>query len=252
MCGICGFTFEDKKLLKSMTDLLTHRGPDEQGTFNDKNISLGHRRLSIIDLKTGQQPMANEDETVWIVFNGEIYNYTDLKVELEKKGHTFRTNSDTETIIHGYEEYGVDIVKHLNGCFAFAIWDTPQKKLFIARDRLGIKPLYYTVVKNQIIFASEIKALLSYSQIKRSVNKNALSHFLSFRCNPTEETMFKNIFKLPPGNFLEFEKGNLKKQSYWHLSFNPTKKQVSTNSKQLLEKLKKSVKMRLMSDVPLG
>jgi asparagine synthase (glutamine-hydrolysing) len=176
MCGICGYIgLEDKKLIKAMSSIISHRGPDDHGFFTDKNISLGHRRLSIIDLsKNGKQPMCNEDETVWISFNGEIYNYLSLKADLEKKGHKFSTNTDTEAIIHAYEEYGTDCLNMLNGMFAFAIWDGNKRKLLLARDRHGKKPLFYTLQGDVFLFASEIKALLLFHDLKREINPLAL------------------------------------------------------------------------------
>ncbi len=250
MCGICGGTFEDKKLLKAMASLLLHRGPDESGFFSDKGISLGHRRLSIIDLKTGSQPMSNEDNSVWLVFNGEIFNFHELRDKLAAK-HKFSTSSDTESIIHGYEEYGFDVVKHLNGFFAFALWDSKKKLLFIARDRLGIKPLYYTMHKGKFYFASELKALL-LNDISRSLNHEALSYFLSFRCNTSSETMLKGFYKLQPGHYLVIKDKKLSIHKYWDISYAPAYGAENFFKDKLLEHLRRSVKMRLMSDVPLG
>ncbi len=252
MCGICGFSFDDKALLKQMMKLISHRGPDESGMYTDSLVSLGHLRLSIIDLKTGQQPMCNEDASVWIVFNGEIFNHHALKAELESKGHRFKTNSDTETIIHGYEELGADVVKRLNGFFAFAIWDAKKRSLFIARDRLGIKPLYYTLQKGSLYFASEMKALLAEPSMPRLLNHDALGYFLSFRCNPSSETMLKGIYKLMPGHLLVFKEKKLSVQKYWDLQFAPESGSEQFFADRLLEHLRRSVKMRLMSDVHLG
>ena len=197
MCGICGFYgLEDKQLLKQMCNVISHRGPDDYGIFLDKNVGLGHRRLSIIDLKTGHQPMHNEDCSIWLVFNGEIYNFEELKEELEEKGHRFYTSSDSEVIIHAYEEYKEKCIEKFRGPFAFAIWDSNNKKIFLARDRLGIKPLYYIFTENKLIFASEIKAILQYPEIKRGVNLTALYHYLSFSFVPAPETMFKGIKNL--------------------------------------------------------
>ncbi len=252
MCGICGFVgFEDKNLLKDMTKSLAHRGPNGSGFFIDKNVSLGHRRLSIIDLKTGKQPMHNEDGTIQVIFNGEIYNFKELKGELEKK-HKFYTNSDTEVIVHAYEEYGVDCLKKFNGCFAFAIWDSTKKRLFLARDRLGIKPLFYTKIGDRFLFASEIKSILHYKEIVRKVNLRALHDFLTFRCVSIEDTMFDGIKKLMPAHYLIFEKNKLTKTRYWDLKYNTTKNSEQYFEKNLFEVLKKSVNYRLMSEVPLG
>src|SRR3989344_5495977 len=211
MCGICGFNWDDKELLKQMADIIRHRGPDDDGYYTDKDISLGNRRLSIIDLsKNGKQPIFNEDKTICVVYNGEIYNFQEIKEDLEKKGHRFYSNTDTEVIVHAYEEYGEKCLECFNGMFAFAIWDSKQKKLFLARDMHGIKPLYYAVVKNNLIFGSEIKSILLHKDIKRTVNPEALHYFLTFRCNSTNETMFKGIYKLPPAHYLIYKNSKLK------------------------------------------
>ena len=252
MCGITGFYgFEDKELLRKMTSLLEHRGPDQFGYYTDNKVCLGHRRLSIIDLsEDGKQPMGNEDESVWVVFNGEIYNYKELKRILEEKGHKFKSKTDTEVIVHAYEEYGEDCVKHFNGCFAFAIYDSEKKSIFLARDRMGIKPLYYTQVEDHFYFASEIKSILASSEIKRKVNIQALDYYLSFYANPLAETMFKRIFKLLPGYSATYKDGKLNIKKYWDLEMEPAKQQ--NPEKDLLNLLSDSVKKRLMSDVPLG
>src|SRR3989344_8619957 len=201
MCGICGFNGEDKALLREMNTLLTHRGPDAEGTYSDGKMSLGHRRLSIIDLSpAGKQPMSNEDQTIWITFNGEIYNFQELRKELEKRGHSFSSNTDTETIIHGYEEWGERIIQKLNGMFAFALWNTKTETLFLARDRLGVKPLYYFWNGTKFVFASEIKSLLADQRIPRQLNQKALQQYLNLRYIPGEETLFQEIKILPPGH----------------------------------------------------
>jgi asparagine synthase (glutamine-hydrolysing) len=254
MCGICGFYgIEDKGLLQRMMKSLEHRGPDDSGTYIGRNICLGHRRLSIIDLKTGKQPISNENGTITIVFNGEIYNYKELRSYLESRGHRFYTKSDTEVIVHCYEEYGEECTKRLNGCFAFAIWDDNKRRLFLARDRHGIKPLYYTQFHNRFFFASEIKAILEYWEVKREVNIYALHDFLSYRCNSTEETMFKGIRKLMPGHSLSYEKKEVRIKKYWDVKISPDEtKSEDYYSKLLFKRLKEAVKIRLMSDVPLG
>ncbi len=199
MCGIAGFVgISDKPLLKRMCDIITHRGPDDYGIFIDRNVGLGNRRLSIIDVKGGHQPLQNENGTITITYNGEIYNYLDLKAELEKKGHKFRTKSDTEAIIHAYEEYGERCPEKLRGMFAIAIWDSRNKSLFLARDRLGKKPLYYTYANGVFIFGSEIKSLLLHEGVKRELDYEALDQYLTFRYVPGTMTMFKGIFNLWP------------------------------------------------------
>ena len=184
MCGIFGFNFPDKQLGISMRKILHHRGPDDNDVFVDDNFTLGYTRLSIIDLKTGNQPIFNENQTLILYFNGEIYNFQELKKKLQKKGHRFNTKTDSEVIVHSYEEYGKDFLNHLNGMFAFVLYDTGKKELFIARDRLGIKPLYYYHDDSIFIFASEIKAILEYEKIKRKIDYEALNNYFSFRYCP--------------------------------------------------------------------
>ena len=253
MCGICGFAWEDKKLLRRMADIIEHRGPDDDGYFTDKYISLANRRLSIIDLsKKGKQPIFNEDKSICIVYNGEIYNFREIKQLLEQKGHRFYSNTDTEVVVHAYEEFGEKCLDYFNGMFAFAVWDSRKKKLFIARDRHGIKPLYYSLVNNKLIFASEIKSILANGEIKRQLNYKALNYFLSFRCNSTNETMFKGIYKLPPAHYLIHENKALKIKKYWEQDFNILNKSEDYYAKLILKKLEESVRMQLISDVPLG
>jgi len=196
MCGICGvYGFDDRKLIRAMNKTLVHRGPDQEGYFIDKNIMLGHRRLSIIDLSSkGKQPTHNEDKTVWCVYNGEIYNFAEIRDELEKKGHRFYSNTDTEVIVHAYEEYGFECLKYFNGMFAFALWDSKKKLLFLARDRIGVKPLHYYYDKKKFVFASEIKAILADKDIPRKVNHEALSQFIGFEYVPAPLTMFEGIY----------------------------------------------------------
>jgi len=226
MCGICGkLNFDknkdiDKGIIKIMCDTLVHRGPDDAGYYVDKNIGIGMRRLSIIDLNTGHQPISNEDGKIWIVFNGEIYNYKILRSELVNRGHRFKTISDTEAIIHLYEDYGVDCLKHLRGMFAFALWDIERERLFLARDRVGKKPLVYAVTNNSIIFASELKAIIQDNSVKKEINLDALDQYLSFQFVPAPYTIFKGINKLPPASYLLCEKGNISIKRYWELDFN--------------------------------
>jgi len=236
-----------------MCRVIKHRGPNDEGIFLDDYTGLGMRRLSIIDLETGHQPIHNEDESIWIVFNGEIYNYRELRQFLERKNHRFYTLSDTEVIIHLYEEFGNDCVTLLNGMFAFAIWDLNKKKLLLARDRIGIKPLHYIVLNNKLIFGSEIKSILQDANVKREVNLKALHHFLAFEYVPAPITMFKGIKKLLPGHILVCEKGNVSVRKYWYLEFSDRNEQsVAYYSDKIYELLKKSVERRLISDVPLG
>ena len=212
MCGIVGYNFQDKELLKKMMHSLSHRGPDQHGGIVTKDFSLGHQRLSIIDLSDkGRQPMCNEEGDKWVVFNGEIYNFKELREDLEKSGHKFKSDTDTEVILHAYEEYGYDCVNHFNGMFAFAILD--NKKLFIARDPVGIKPLYYYFDNGRFIFASEIKALLE-AGISAAVNYNSIDLLLTYRTIPGNETLFCNIKKLLPGHYLIFEDKEIISKQY--------------------------------------
>ncbi len=212
MCGICGiwqWTKPEKDLLRAMNSALWHRGPDDEGYYFDGPVGLGHRRLSIIDLETGHQPLSNEDGTIWIVFNGEIYNFPKLRGELEIKGHHFKTTSDTEVVVHLYEEYGVDCVKRLRGMFAFAIWDRPRRRLFLARDHIGQKPLFFYQKNSVFAFASEIKALLQGPHAEAELDVIALNHLISLRFIPDTRTMFKGINKLPAAHWMIFEKGEI-------------------------------------------
>jgi len=258
LCGICGaYSFGQKNTIseddiKNMCNTIIHRGPDDEGYYTGTHIGLGMRRLSIIDLQTGKQPIHNEDESIWIVFNGEIYNYKELKTELEQRGHIFYTASDTEVIVHLYEEMGEDCVKKLNGMFAFAIWDSGKKGLLLARDRLGIKPLHYSIIDGTIIFGSEIKAILPYPSVKREVNWNALNDFLAFEWIPAPMTIFMGINKLPPGHTLIIHRGKVSVKKYWDLNFKWEKKTEERLIKELIRGLTKSVKYRMISDVPLG
>lgn len=261
MCGISGIAYSsasDKfvtaSLLRRMSDLQKHRGPDDKGEFIEENqkIGFGHRRLSIIDVEGGHQPMFNEDESVVIVYNGEIYNHADHRKSLEAKGHVYKTHCDTEAIIHLYEEYGTECLSYLRGMFAFAIWDRRKKQLFLARDRLGVKPLYYvTDSEGNLFFASEIKSLLEV--IKPELNYSVLAERMANYGACKDETLFQNVKILLPGFFLLWEDGRIKIEKYWDVSFEP-KLQISEQEaiQQWLELFRHSVKIRLMSDVPLG
>ncbi|MBM82595.1 MAG: asparagine synthase (glutamine-hydrolyzing) [Planctomycetaceae bacterium] len=283
MCGIAGCcwtpvgsVFSDSSLQR-MLATIEHRGPDDSGTYFSQReegragAALGHRRLSIIDLGGGHQPLANEDDTVWIAFNGEIYNYKELRGPLEAQGHQFRTSSDTETIVHLYEQYGVDCVDHLRGMFAFAIWDGRNNRLFLARDRLGQKPLFYCQQGDQFFFASEMKAILQAPGVSRELNHQALDHYLAYQYVPHPMTMLRGIHKLPPGHFAVVENGQLNIERYWLPPFDeaitrellddrvdrasmiPQPLQSADEwKKQLRETLTESVRLRMRSDVPLG
>src|SRR6266705_897915 len=261
MCGIAGLmkfgqdARADSGAVRQMCAAMTHRGPDDEGVYTDGPVGIGMRRLSIIDVAGGHQPISNETGTIWIVFNGEIYNHAELRKKLEPLGHRYRTNSDTETIVHLYEEYGRDCVQHLRGMFAFAIWDRRSRRLFIARDRLWIKPLYYFYDGKKFVFGSEIKAILAYPGIKAEFNQNTLAEYLAFGYIAGPETMFRGIRKLLPGNRLEIdEAGKIKIEPYWDLSIpagndgHPRAHYIKTY-RELLEKC---VASHLMSDVPLG
>ncbi len=235
-----------------MGQVLQHRGPDEEGYRVDEQAGLGVRRLSIIDLATGHQPVTNEDETLWLVFNGEIYNYREMRALLEKMGHVFISNSDTEVVIHAFEEYGDGCVEHLNGMFAFAVWDGPQHRLFIARDRLGIKPLYYWISDDQIVFGSELKAVMTHPDVPRSIDFTALDQFLTLEYIPAPRTIFRGIYKLPAGHCLIFHDGKLTVESYWDVQLRETPKDERACTEMLTDLIRDAVRTRLVSDVPLG
>ncbi len=259
MCGICGKLSlngepVDEYLLQRMTSSLIHRGPDDSGIRVSENVGLGHRRLSIIDLSpSAHQPMCNEDGTVWIVFNGEIYNFLDLRRDLMTNGHIFRSKSDTETIIHLYEEYGTDCLQYLRGMFAFALWDQRDRSLFLARDRIGKKPLYYYFDGKTFIFGSEIKAILEDQTVQRLPDHEAIHHYLTYQCVPSPWSAFKGIRKLRPAHYLVLRNGKMSITRYWNISYLP---KITTPEKDLrheiLERLKEAVRLRLVSDVPLG
>jgi asparagine synthase (glutamine-hydrolysing) len=253
MCGITGFTWEDKSLLKRMTGIISYRGPDDHGYHTDKDISLGHRRLSIIDLSSaGRQPMTDKEGTVTIVYNGEIYNFKELRKELEKK-HSFSSNTDTEVLIHGYKQWGPEgLLKRLNGMFAFAIWDSKNKTLFMARDRLGIKPLYYAQLGDRLIFASEIKSILECPDLVRELDVGAVNSYLTYRFIPSAGTVLKGIKKLLPGHYLIFSKGKMSVKKYWDLKFRIAQGSEQHFVKMFRALLSDCVEKRLMSDVPLG
>jgi asparagine synthase (glutamine-hydrolysing) len=259
MCGITGIIYKDPKkrvnadMLENMCSVLHHRGPDEWGAWQNGNIGIGMTRLRIIDLEGGTQPIHNEDKKIWIVFNGEIYNYKKLRKNLEKRGHKFYTSSDTESIVHLYEEFGKDCVKHLRGMFAIAIWDQNKDELFLARDRLGIKPLYYTDNGERLIFGSEIKSILINPDVDAKVHTSSLINYFAYGYVPDPETMFEGIHKIPPGHMLIYKNGRLDIIKYWDVVFKFDKIQPEEYYvERLLEILSNAVKIRLMSEVPLG
>jgi asparagine synthase (glutamine-hydrolysing) len=275
MCGIAGIVAVDKAGLNQdaparavkMRDVITHRGPDEAGLYCDTHAALAHRRLSIVDLSTGQQPLSNEDGSVWVVFNGEIYNHAEVRRELEAHGHVYRTKSDTETIVHAYEQWGGACVDRFRGMFAFAIWDAPRRRLLLVRDRLGVKPLYWCRAGDTLLFGSEIKAILASGLIEPVANRTLLPELLSTRYTSGADTLFQGIHKLLPGHLLIVEDGNIVRQRYWDIPGRGEERlglrakgsksaQPSALSPDVIAEfralLEESVRLRLMSDVPLG
>ncbi|MCC7400739.1 MAG: asparagine synthase (glutamine-hydrolyzing) [Chitinophagaceae bacterium] len=262
MCGIAGLTFFkrdmkiDPGILKNMTDVMEHRGPDDEGFYINQNVGLGFRRLSIIDLATGHQPLANEDETIWIIFNGEIYNFRELQDNLLKQGHVFRTKSDTETIVHLYEQYGTGCLQYLRGMFAFAIWDSKKNQLFCARDRFGIKPFYYYLDHEKLVFGSEIKAILKCDGIDKALSPEAIDSYFAFGYITSDLSIYKKIKKLQPAHYLLLSfKGKVSVgiNNYWKIHFNPdfSKSEIQWEE-EIQNCLSETVKMHMISDVPLG
>lgn len=258
MCGIAGYYgVGDRKILERMNQTLNHRGPDDEGFFADEKCGLGHRRLSIIDLSAGgHQPMSNEDQSIWIVFNGEIYNFKELRAELESKGYKFKSNSDTEVIIYLYEEMGERLFTKLNGMFAIALYDKNKQKIILARDRMGKKPLYWGIFNNTLIFGSELKALLKHPLAKPELDLGSLNKYLIYEYVPTPDSIFKNIHKLEPGYYLEHDGREIKKQKFWDINFKPRtpsrELRIDEAINELDKRLDEAVKIRLVSDVPLG
>ena len=254
MCGICGITWSDQQLIRSMGNEIKHRGPEQEGFFIDNEISLCCERLKILDLsENAKQPLHNEDNTIWVVLNGEIYNFKEIKNELEKN-HTFYTNADTEVIVHAYEEYGEDCVHKLNGMFSFAIWDSKKKKLFIARDRLGVKPLFYSIVKNNLLFSSEIKSILQFDGVTREINHDGLYQFATYGYTIDGQTMMKNIYELLPGHKLiySFLDNSIKIEKYWELEIKESNFAEDFYIKKLEKILTNSIDLRQVSDAPIG
>ncbi len=262
MCGIAGFvnisptSGDNGTILRRMTDCIAHRGPDGSGVWHDDFASLGHRRLSIIDLSAGSQPMTNETGEIWIVYNGEIYNHASLRPALEQAGHQYRSHCDTETILHAWEQYGEDCVTHFRGMFSFAIWDKTRRMLFCARDRLGIKPFYYFWNGRTFAFASEIKALFEHPSISPTLRQSALPEYLTFGYGSGELTMFEGVRKLMPGHTLLLDlNGEPRIRQYWDVPEPPSGPSSATDREWIFEtrrRIEESVEMRLMSDVPLG
>jgi asparagine synthase (glutamine-hydrolysing) len=260
MCGICGqYYFKEKQAvslhtIKKMADSIAHRGPDDDGYYVSDSIGLGFRRLSIIDLSGGHQPMSDQEKSVWVIFNGEIYNFLDLKKELEGFGHTFLNRSDTEVIVHGYKQWGTDVLKHLNGMFGLAIWDKKKQRLILARDRMGIKIVYYKIEDGLLYFGSEIRAILAGLNEKPDINPAAINLFLRYRYAPAPHTIYKGIQKLAAGTCLIVENGTADVKRWWNYKpqpFNPIPKEAQVKA-ELLELYRQSVKSHLLSDVPLG
>jgi len=259
MCGICGiynfgtYAPADQTALKRAADAMVHRGPDDEGFYLSGELGLGNRRLSIIDLPGGHQPLANEDETVWITFNGEIYNYQELRPELESRGHRFRTASDTETIVHLYEDYGLGCLEPLRGMFAFALWDARQRRLLVARDRLGVKPLFYCEEPGRLCFASELRALRELVGRPLEIEPQAVYDFFGFRYIPAPHTFYRGVQKLLPGHYLLADARGVRAEPYWDVPpEEETSRTVADFAEEVIEQLRESIRLRLIADVPLG
>ena len=261
MCGITGCLYADqyrpvdRSILQAMGDAIAHRGPDGEGFFTEQNMGMVHRRLAIIDLAGGNQPIANEDESVQVVFNGEIYNYPELRRQLESRGHEFRTNSDTEVLVHLYEEVGSDLVTQLRGMFAFAIWDRRKRQLLLARDHLGQKPLYIYRDHEKLLFGSELKAILAHPNVDRSIAPEAIEDYLTFGVIPGERSIFRRVSRLPAAHTLTITSESLETSPvrYWQLEFQPDESvSVEDWKERVDEKIKESVSAHLIADVPVG
>ena len=259
MCGICGvFNYgthqpADRGRLQRAADAMAHRGPDDEGFYLDGAVGLGNRRLSIIDLSGGHQPLSNEDGTLWVTFNGEIYNHQELREDLEAQGHRFRTASDTEVIVHLYEKYGLRFVEHMRGMFGFALWDRRERRLVLARDRLGVKPVYYLSEPGRLAFASELRSLRELATDPLKVDPQAIYDFFGFRYVPAPNTFYRNVSKLLPGHFLVVEESGVRQECYWELpEEDPNPCSAQEYAEQVLECLRESIRLRLVADVPLG
>lgn len=255
MCGICGFSgTKNPEILKKMGNSIIHRGPDDDGYYSDGHMNLCNRRLSIVDLNMGKQPIHNEDKTLWVVLNGEIYNHELLREDLKLKGHKFYTDhSDTEVIVHMYEEYGIDFLNMINGMYAIAIWNRKDNKLFLARDRMGVKPLFYAIVNDEIVFSSEIKSILEYPWYKKIINYNALYQYFSFKNVLAPDTAFKGIYAVLPGSYLKWEKDSIVCEKYWQIDFScPVKDSFEEAKEKIRDMLIDAVKIRMPKDVDMG
>ncbi len=257
MCGIVGFADHlpnKKEIIEEMKEAIIHRGPDSDGTYLDDDIALGFRRLSIIDLSSGDQPIFNEDETKVVMFNGEIYNYQEIRKDLIEKGHTFRTHADTEVILHGFEEYGAEILQQLRGMFAFVIWDRVEKKMFLARDFFGIKPMYYAVMGGSLLFGSEIKAFLHHPKFEKKLNHDVLENYLTYQYSPGADTFFEGVKCLPPAHYMTYEDGKVTLKRYWEPQFEEAEDplDLETWAAKIEEVMKDSVAAHKISDVEVG
>ena len=256
MCGIVGFIGQvdhKKTVIEAMEERIAHRGPDGRSSYIDDYVALGHVRLSIIDLDNGAQPMFNEDKSKVLIYNGEIYNYKEIREDLIKAGHIFSTNTDSEVLLHGYEEYGKDILNKLRGMFTFVIWDIKEKKMFGARDFFGIKPFYYAIMEDTFLFSSEIKSFMAHPKFKKELNEERLPDFLTFACIPGYDTMFKNVYKLAPGHYFEFENGKIKTTKYYNVEFHQdNEKSYDQFVDEISDTFKQSVEAHKIADVEVG
>ncbi|MEG1426712.1 MAG: asparagine synthase (glutamine-hydrolyzing), partial [Oscillospiraceae bacterium] len=258
MCGFAGYIHSNavimhEEVIRAMADRIIHRGPDDGQYYVDESISLGFRRLSIIDLEGGRQPILNEDKSLVLVFNGEIYNYQPLREELLKRGHIFTTKSDSEVLLHGYEEYGKKLLTKLRGMFAFIIWDRKKKKLFGARDIFGIKPFYYYMKNGEFLFGSEIKSFLSHPNFEKELDESKIPEYLSYEYIPYENTIFKNVFKLPGAHCFEYENGKISVEKYYDIRYNIDEtKTLADWETEITHEFTESVAMHQISDVEVG
>ena len=258
MCGICGLSYSDnrpgdREVLQKMNAAIMHRGPDSDGFHVAEGIGLAMRRLAIIDVKGGDQPISNEDDSIWIVYNGEIYNYLEMRAELEKRGHHFKTQCDTECVIHFYEDEGEACVQHFRGMFALALWDAHKRRLLLARDRLGKKPIYYTIQNGELYFCSELNGLLKALPHRPDIDLEAIDLYLSLQYVPEPHTVYKDVYKLPAAHILVWENGRAKVNRYWDYSYQPKLMGSEDDlAEELRVRLREAVKMRLISEVPLG
>ncbi|MBE6855312.1 MAG: asparagine synthase (glutamine-hydrolyzing) [Ruminococcus sp.] len=257
MCGYTGFTapsYDAKQTLEAMMERIRHRGPDASGSYIDEDIALGHRRLSIIDItEQGDQPIFNEDRSLVLVFNGEIYNYAELRDELLRKGHSFRTETDSEVLIHGYEQYGADLLPKLRGMFSFVIWDKNNKELFGARDFFGIKPLYYAQMNGSFLFGSEIKSFLPHPRFEKKLNEAVLESYLTFQYSPTKDTFFEGVCKLPAAHWFRWKNGGLTVRRYWEVRFSPDESpSLDDWVSKISDTFRDSVRAHKIADVEVG